>query len=405
MGLLKFILVAALILFPLGEVARLQLGNGFSLILNDIIVAILFFAWLINSFVNKKISHNELLKPIAIFAGIGLFSLLINSRLIIQQEFYVSFSYMFRWVTYSGLYFVIKQFDLNFKNKVINLMIITGVIMVLGGYVQYFLYPNLRNLYYLGWDEHMHRMFASFLDPNFSGAFFVLYFLFLMGWIFKFKGSRNYSNTRLAIYISILILTLIAIFLTYSRSALIMLFFALFTFLLIKKMKKWMLAVIFVFLIFFALSYKNFYIENINLLRTASTQARIKSVAEAINIIKRQPILGVGFNAYRYAQIKYGVRSGDNAFQSHADAGTDNSFLFILATTGIVGLVSYLYLWVILFRRVYAKGILTQDLIWLKPVIIASSVGVFIDSFFINSLFYPFIMMWMWVLLGLIENN
>ncbi|MDO8660112.1 MAG: O-antigen ligase family protein [Candidatus Parcubacteria bacterium] len=401
MGLLKFILIAAIMLFPLGEVARLQLGSGFSLILNDLIVVGLFVIWSVKFLLNRKIGHDELLKPIIIFSCIGLSSLLINSRLVIDQEFFVSASYMLRWVAYGSLYFIIKQFDINFKKKIVNLLTIMGGIMVLGGYCQYFLYPNLRNLYYLGWDEHMHRMFASFLDPNFSGAFFVLYFIFLIGLMFKFIESKNFSRIRLMVYMAISILTLIAIFLTYSRSALIMLLFALFVFLLIKKKKKWIFAVIFIFMIFFAFNYQNFYIENINLFRTASTQARIKSAMEAINIIKRQPILGVGFNSYRYAQIKYGTRSNESAFKSHADAGTDNSFLFILATTGIVGFVSYLYLFFKLFRRLRVKENLSQDLVWLKPVIIASSIGILIDSLFINSLFYPFIMMWFWIMLAL----
>ena len=38
-------------------------------------------------------------------------------------------------------------------------------------------------------------------------------------------------------------------------------------------------------------------------------------------------------------------------------------------------------------------------------VILASSIGIFVNAFFINSLFYPSIMLWMWVLIGLRDNS
>ena len=178
-----------------------------------------------------------------------------------------------------------------------------------------------------------------------------------------------------------------------------MLFFSLLTFLTIKNMKKWIFGVILLFLIFFVGSSRNFYIENLNLLRVVSSEARIKSAIEALNIIKKQPVLGVGFNAYKYAQIRSGTRSSINALTSHADAGTDNSFLFILATTGIVGFISYAYMWFKLLKSDSLK--IKQNSNWLRPVIIASTVGLFIDALFINSLFYPFIMMWMFCIFGL----
>jgi O-antigen ligase len=153
------------------------------------------------------------------------------------------------------------------------------------------------------------------------------------------------------------------------------------------------------FLVFFVISSRNFNVENLNLLRVVSSEARIKSAAEAFSIIEKNPIFGIGFNAYRYAQIRYGLRSGQNVFASHADAGTDNSFLFVLATTGIVGFISYMYIW---FKLLKSGSLKTkQNSYWLKPVIISSTIGLFIDALFINSLFYPFIMMWMFCIFGL----
>lgn len=403
MGLLKILFVLNLLFFPFGQIARFQLGNGLSILLNDVATLCLFFTWIFYLIFSKKKPFGKLFLPIVIFIGIAIISLFVNIKLLKLQEFFVAGLYILRFAAYSGLYFIVKEFDYKFKKIIIGLMIITGGIIVFSGYIQYFLYASLRNLYYLGWDEHMHRMFSSFLDPNFAGVFFVLYSLFLVGLIFKYRETKKNNKVKLSLIIFLLIPTVLGVFLTYSRSALIALFFSLFAFLIIRNTKKLMVVVILLFLIFFAISSQNFYIENVNLLRIVSSEARVKSALEAINIIKRNPILGVGFNAYRYAQIRYGTRTGQNVLISHADAGTDNSFLFVLATTGVFGFIAYLFLWFKVLKLSFVK--IKQNTEWLRAIIFASAVGLFIDSLFINSLFYPSIMMWMWLLLGLKEEK
>ena len=134
-----------------------------------------------------------------------------------------------------------------------------------------------------------------------------------------------------------------------------------------------------------------FNIENVNLFRAVSSEARLETAGNALLIIKNNPLIGVGFNSYRYAQFRYGLRNRANA-QSHADSAPDNSFLFVIATTGIVGFILYLFLWVRVFK---ISSVLA----------IASITGVFINSMFINSLFYPFIMLWLWIIIAIKENN
>lgn len=399
MGLLKLFFVLSLISLPLGQVARLQFENAISIILSDFFVSILFFVWLIVSIRRKKILK-QFSKPIPIFIFVASLSLFVNIRFLNQWEFFVSLLYLVRWICYLGLYLSLSLFDNNFKKKIIYLIVFIGAIIIFGGYIQYFFYSSLRNLYYLGWDEHMYRMFSVFLDPNFAGAFFVLYFLFILGLIFRCFEKKENNKIKLLAFVLLLTASLIAVFLTFSRSALITFFSVLFIFLYIKKSIKWIFLAIFLFLIFFALIYKNFNIVNINLFRIVSTEARLKSASDALKIIEKNPVLGVGFNAYRYAQIRYGLKHGIGALESHADAGTDNSFLFVLATTGIIGLVSYLYMWGFLFKNKYSS-----EFKWLKPVFICSVFGLFINSLFINSLFYPLILMWIWIILGLKESK
>lgn len=172
---------------------------------------------------------------------------------------------------------------------------------------------------------------------------------------------------------------------------------------ILTKKIKWIFGIILISVIFISISSRSFNIENVNLFRIASTEARIDSARIAMQIIKDNSIFGIGFNTYRYAQIKYGFRNPGDSRLSHADAGTDNSFLFILATTGIVGLIFYLnLLWKILkMSYLNYEQYKNQDVQkYIAIAIIASVGGIMIDSLFINSLFYSGMLAWLWILLG-----
>jgi len=377
--LINKLFIIILFLFAFGEIIRLDFGNGVFLKPLDIGVGIVVFLWLIFKFAKKeKIKQKNIYIPLLLFAGLGFLSLLINYSSLTIIQFFVSLMYLIRWVTYAGIFFVVLDFNKDYSRLISKLLIIVGSLIVVFGYLQYFLYSNLRNLYYLGWDEHMYRMFSVFLDPNFAGTFFVLFFLFLVNIFLKNKS----------VLIGLLsILTLGAVFLTFSRSALIMLIVSASVLFILLNKKILIVLLLVIILAVLAISSRYFNIENINLFRIVSSEARIETAKSAILIAEKSLLVGVGFNAYRYAQFRYGLRNEVN-IASHADASPDNSFLFVIATTGIVGFILYLFLWFKMFRVVSALGI-------------ASILGVFINSMFINSLFYPFIMLWLWIILAL----
>lgn len=396
-SLLKILFLITLLTFPLGQIARIQLTGDVAVTLTDGAVAVLILLWLASFFLKKDKKIPSLTKPFFIFITIALFSLLLNFSKLKTFEFFVAFLYLLRWTFYAFVYFAVTQFDTAFLKRILFLMVFVGGVFLTFGFVQYFFYPYLGNLYYLGWDEHLFRLFSSFLDPNFSGAFLVLYFLLVLGLLI-----RNFKNKALAIFLSALtILTVIAIFLTYSRSAYVMFFAGVFVFLLKQFGKRFAMigfVVLFLAMLIF-LSTNKLKSEGTNLLRTVSTEARMTSAVQAINVFKTSPIFGVGFNAYRYAN-KERVRNISKrppASINHAGAGTDNSFLFVLATMGIVGLVSYIFLWFKILESSKSKTIFST-------VLLASAVSLFMDSLFVNSLFYTFIMLWMWILIGITQK-
>lgn len=375
MGILeKLILGLIVITLPLGEIARFSFNEVAITLLDVGTVAVVLF-WI---FLKRRIPHSDLKKPIIIFVFVLFTSLIINIPRLRTSELLVSSLYLIRYFFYALLFFTVLDLG-SIKKKIEKAMLISGAVLVAGGYVQYFLYPDLRNLYYAGWDEHLYRMFSTFLDPNFAGSFFVLYLLFLTDKLFE-------KRTILLKFFSAL--TLIAIILTFSRSAYISLFFGLACLLFMNAKKNLAAGITILFTtIIIAVVLLSPKSEGTNLLRIASGEARLDSIKNAFAIFKDHPILGVGFNSYRYAQRDYGFLN-ESKMIVHSGAGTDNSFLFILVTAGIVGIAALLYL---LFKIVSIKD----------PLIVSTLLVLIINSLFINSLFYPPIMLWMWILVGL----
>lgn len=400
MGVLKIIFSLLILSFPIAEIGRFQLSNGIAFSINDAFLIVLVIFWIGYRLLNKKkINKNSLTKPIFIFIGIALISLILNISHLSVMNFLVAFMYLLRWTMYTLIFFIVREFDKKFKTQIPYLLLFSGFATVLMGYAQYFFYPNLGNLFYLGWDEHLYRMFSSFLDPNFAGAFFVIFFMYSI--IFVINYSMNKTWIKFLITGLISLLTFGAIYLTYSRSAFIMLIVSTVTFLILKGRKKLILVSVLIMFLFVFLSPRSFKTEGTNLLRTVSSEARITSMKQGLYIFEKSPVFGVGFNAYRYAQNRYlGL---DNIYwqTTHSGAGTDNSFIFVLATTGIIGFTAYLYL---LYKMLYFSKINLKKNKF-AIILFSSLVGLMANSVFINSFFYVLILEWVWILAGLTENS
>lgn len=389
MVLLSLSLIFLFASFSLGELGRIGLGNAISAGVIDLSIAFLALVW----FLKYRKGHYVLLKPIALFAFAALLSLVLNIKNYPQNQLLVSSMYLIRWILYSSLYFVFADIGKKLNKKITKYMVFSGFVILLIGLAQFVLYPSLRDLYYLGWDEHLYRLFSVFLDPNFAGVILVLYFIFVF-----IKRNELFTNKALS-YI-ILILTFLGIVLTYSRGALLMFIVSAVTYAVINKNWKIIGLTIALFIGLFIVLSPRFYLENTNLLRTVSTKERLETAGSAIRVWQKNP-LGVGFDTYRYARQKYGEKDLSLFGPSHSGAGVDNSFIFVLVTAGIEGLLAYLFLLWRMFGLGFAK-IKTNK--W-GMILVLSSAGLIINSLTINSIFYSFIMVWIWIIAGLTESS
>jgi len=128
--------------------------------------------------------------------------------------------------------------------------------------------------------------------------------------------------------------------------------------------------------------------DTLKLTRLDSSLARVGNWQESLTLIAKAPVFGYGFDTLRYLS----PAAGD--IVSKAAAGLDSSILFILATTGIVGLIAYINLFISMIRM----GRHTT-------FYIASLSALLVHSLFVNSMFYPWVMIWMWILTGAVTYD
>lgn len=390
MGLLKIALFSTLFVLPLGVLIRIPIYQNAFLYPIDISVAAVALLVVFKARSNWR-SHLSFrfIKPLGLFLLLAVLSLVINAHRYTTEEFIVSALYLVRFIAYSSLLISLIGYTFTFLTSYRKFLALSGFVVVIGGFLQYLLYPNLRNLYYLGWDEHLYRLFATFLDPNFLGAFLVIVLLLHM-YLCITSSNKRY------VWAAAGFLTFIAILLTYSRSAYVMLVVSLLVFLFFLGLKRIAaIALILVCVGVFVLP-KNVGGEGVNLLRTQSIVARYQTYEVAIKTIRSNPFFGVGFNAYRYVQD----RSSDEGID-HAGAGVANSYLFVTATTGLIGLMAYLYFLYSLLRFGLAQK--KQE----KALIVGILGGIFVHALFENSLFYILIAAYMFLVIGsfLVKNS
>jgi O-antigen ligase len=370
--------------FTFGQIASVVFGNGIRVSLLDI--SIIFF--LTVAAFQKRFSSRAIKKYVYFFGpflAVGLLSLLVNSFKLTTIQFSISLLFFIRFFVYSLLIISVTQKN---KHLVLEGLFLAGVTVAILGLLQYFLYPNLRNLSYLGWDPHEFRLFSTLLDPNFTGIILVATFWLGVYLLLIKKIQKVAWSLLLCIIIG-------ALLLTYSRGAYVAFTASTLGAIVILKQWKWLL--LFPIGLLFLVLLPRPSGEGVNLLRTISTQARLDNATVGWQLFLKSPVIGQGFDAVRF--IRTDLVINESGSLSNASNGFQNSYVFILVTTGIVGLFGYFLLW----KRLFSKSIQSfkkKELQSTKLLLVTSLVAVGTHSLFDNSLFYPYVMVWLWLLFG-----
>lgn len=392
MNLIWFLTIATIFSIALGEFGKFPFGLNITAIsLTDLLLlANLIFLSIWKITIKKDLSIPPRFILIILFWIAGILSLVISG------DFSGAF-YLFRFILYSSAFligfFIIKDGPVNLES-IFKLMVLTGLIIAVLGFLQLILVPDFEFLTAFGFDPHKYRLASTFLDPNFTGAFLNITFLTALYLWAKYKEKK---------FLLAIFLILTAVILTFSRSAYLMflvqiLFFGFF------RLKK----LLFLTIIFFGLLYA-FYMpfnQRVSgaLVLDKSASERLDSWNTGFEIVQSHPFFGIGFNNLRSYKFENNLNKIFSDNNNHSGAGLDSSFLVILATSGIIGFIIYLAWWVKIFEE-FAKLIKNPFKNELFLLVFSLAAGLFVDSQFINSLLFSPILLVIYIIFGAVFST
>jgi len=374
---MKYFLYLFILIFPFGQLLRWEPWGAESAIhFNDLALGIVLFSWLVIQGKNHKVLLKHwFVKPVLLWILAMVISLLLNLVNLTGKEVAISSLYLIRWAAYAGLFFVGVSQTEKVRKNLLRLMVLAGLITGLAGLTQYLFLPNVTFLSAQNWDDHYFRLVGSFLDPGFTGAILILFLIL----VFSLRNSLENFLFWIVGYV--------AMALTYSRATYLMFLFGASLSSIFRRRPKIILGAIALMLVTLMLLPVHPG-EGNKLGREYSVWSRINNWKQSLSVWQKSPLFGVGFNSYRYRLQDLGILSQQGVRESHG-GGADSSIMLVLATTGIIGLLAYLNLGRVILTR--QKNLL----IW------SSFLGIFVHSWFNNTLFYPWVMEWLWLLLAL----
>lgn len=365
--IVEFLLFAFLALFPLGLILSVNFGNG--LRLNPIDLLVLIFVPIGIKYVPKVF--------------IIIFPFLLGNLLWLSNNnpHFIGMLYFLRIFSFIIFTLVVKDLVV-IKKKYIEIipkiLIFESFVVGVLGFIQYLYLPNFKSFVEWGWDDHLYRLIGPFFDPGFTGI------LLSLGFILSFFVWIKNKNKN---YLLISLFLMLSLALTYSRASMLSLVLSIFLIVFFTKQIKYLIFILLFGLIVFILPRPAS--EGAELERVASIFSRIENYSETFEIFKKNPIFGVGVNNLCDARIKY---FENNIQSSHSCSGSDSSILFIFSTTGLVGFFVLLKILIDEFKTINLTK--TND-----QIIVITAVAIFIHSQFTNSLFYPWVLGWLCLVL------
>lgn len=371
------VLLISILAFALasGQLIRIPINSqGINIL--DITVSLFCFWGILKAKINLGKPPPQIMAAL-VFIAVAVISLIFTPLHLNFDQYLLSFSYIVRLFLYVLFAWLIASSVFgDFKKSLVRILLLSGIAFALLGLLQFIFFPNLDFLITLGWDPHYFRTVSTFLDPNFAGGFLVLTLILL---------TQNFSkNKRWGIFFFVIIY--LALLTTFSRSSYLMFLVSGLTVSLMKRSKIYTLIT---FILFFLLLvgfqiYTQAVAKPRQIDRDQSASSRLSSWQQGFSLFQKSPILGIGFNAYRYGLKEYKI-ADEQFLESHGSSSNDSSLLYIASTTGIIGFMVYLYFLFSLAKHSLKAG---------NQLLLPALLGLLLHSIFANSLFYPPILTW-----------
>ncbi len=383
----RYLNISLLLLFifayPFGILFRINIDLfGFPLRINIIdLIALLTIPCSIYYLV--KYSNTALVAlftPVIIYLSFILFISLGQFNLI--QVIYGS-TYLFKFIGYISFFvyiFYLKERRIVSDLWLLKSLLFMAVIIAIFGWFQYIYFYDLRDLKFIGWDDHYYRLQSTLIDPGYTGI------VMLLGII---VSAHLWLKNNKLLYILYCLFLFISLLFTYSRASILALLASILFYPIIQKKFKTKIIIILISLILSAiLILPRKSSEGSKLERTFSIFAKFRNYNQTLVIFKNNPLFGVGYNNLCSARI---INNFGDIYPSHSCSGSDNGILFILATSGIIGLFIFLRLTLVILEIIKYSGHYT--------LILLSLLAVFVHGMFLNNFFYSWILGWLAILI------
>jgi len=386
----QFLFGLVICLVSLGQLQRIEVQPGVAVYIHELLI----FGWIGLTFMTSPkfrrfvwdfwLNRSLVEKIFLIWIAVGLAFATIHHEAVVTALLFLLRLFMyFNFIVL--LQFLITQ-------KLLTRVIIfwaffgLGMLFLYFGFLQYIFVPDTRFLFFLGWDDHYARLISTLFDPGFTGIILVL--TFFLGQSVSFEQlekvihdlSKEHRRHFYVLKFVLSIACLVGILLTYSRATYLAFLvgegFAVFHFFR-KKIKRELVFGLFycIFLVAALPVLPRSGGEGVRLERTASVTARTSDIRETISSMKPlELITGKGI----FVPIIVPPQIYGQPTHTHV---TSNWFIFILESTGFVGLV----LFAIILAHYFF--VFQKMQLWL----FTSFLAILCHGLFNATLFYPFV--------------
>ncbi len=336
-----------LFLYFLGQLGRVELGGGAAFYLYELGL-VFWLSTLIWKHRLDPLRHLfKNLKWTYLYFTFSTFSLIISYSNFSFRENVTASLYYLRllmyviWFIY--LWFHVKRHPSHIE-KVGKKLWLLIIAVAVSGILQYFIFPDIAYLTYLGWDPHLNRLFGLFLEPPIAAAIYGIIMLYALSTLSN-TSSRNVSLTVYSIMFA----------LTYSRGSFLAAGIVVLIILIRRthlasslvsgkniiklKSRKWesiSLLIVIISLVIVAMLPQEG--EGMNLFRTSTVYSRISNYEEGLNLFRENPVVGIGYNHISAARKSI----VESPYPDHAASSFQTSFLVILVTGGIIGFILFM---------------------------------------------------------------
>lgn len=414
----KFFWLCLLLLIP-GLLARVGIG-GSGVLATDLLVPLFAFLWVGKKIIfGEKFPRCDWMGAGFTFVVVAVMTWLVGAWNLDISAKILSFSYIVRIITMLIIGWAAVEFfnEDSLKNSKLQttdyklqtskdfffkrFFWISAVVVALG-FIQFILIPDISTYSTEGgWDPHTGRLLGTWLDPNYLAGFLGFLLPVIAGVWYR---KRNFWLLLLGGA------ALVALFLTFSRSGYLAAALGLGLFFFLRDWKIILLA-IFVAVLGLSASERAQQrvgelagtMSSILLQDTAeidpTAKLRIQNWIKSFDLWKKYPATGIGYNTYRWRAAEEGVV--DESFFSAGAA--DGTHLTVLVTTGLVGILAYLWFLGTLFWQPIRRWWKSKDERQLGFAM--GFLSLVIHSVFVNSLFFPLIFLPVIVIAGVLQPS